>query len=216
MRVPLTRIQWSLENISTDVLEEQDRESILSIRDSFRDLTELVNQLLDTTEADKVSVHSEYLFNKERLELVVWSVKANYKSGIQLKDLKFHVEVEKDLPKVKIDRDRINDAISVFVENAILYTPKGGRIEIRVFKGKRRNEVVFSIRDNGIGIDKKKLSDIFTKFFRTKEAMAIDMDRAGLGLSFAKEIIERHGGKVGVESVGNNQGSYFWFSLPAL
>jgi len=212
LRVPITRIKWTLDVLSGTTQIEENKTHISNMQKFLKEFAEVINQMLDISETGKTSLFHNYLFTQERLEYIIRSVQSKYTSGIKLKNINLSVKTEQDLPKINVDKERLEEALGVFFENAILYTPEGGNIEVEVYKDKKR--IIFSISDTGIGIEKNKIPYIFTKFFRTKEAMAIDMDRAGLGLSIAKDIIERHKGTIKVESRGKNYGSRFTVSLP--
>jgi len=114
----------------------------------------------------------------------------------------------REIPLVKIDEIRMIEVINNLINNAIKYTNKGGDVEIKTFKAK--SNVVVEIKDTGIGISKDNVSKIFKKFFIIEKT---NKESTGLGLSIVKEIVEQHGGKIGVKSV-LGKGSIFWFSLP--
>jgi len=212
LRTPLTRIEWMLSGLSESISKKEDKETITSMHETLDNLVKATNRLLDATEAEKPSLYYDYLFEKSRFGYVVQQVVADYSVGARKKDIKISVSIEENLPWVFIDKERMSVAIGALVENAIIYTAVGGSISIEVHK--KNNSVSFSITDSGIGIPKEALPYIFTKFFRAKDAVSIDRDRAGLGLFIAKEIIKRHNGSIHVESKGKDRGSRFWFLIP--
>lgn len=212
LRTPLSRINWMLDELSTDIGMQEKDKLVVSMKEVLGGFTDAVNQLLDATEAGKKSLYYDYIFEEGRLGYIVQQVVADYVVGIMQKEIGVNTDIQENLPLLRIDKDRMKVAISIFVENAVMYTPQKGRIDVRLYKD--GSNVIFSISDTGIGISKESLPYIYTKFFRAKEAVTIDRDRTGLGLFIAKEIIERHGGRVGVESDGLGNGSRFWFSIP--
>jgi signal transduction histidine kinase len=214
LRTPLTRAQWMLQELLSEAGMIEGSKTASSLKETLDNLTMATNRLLDAAEAGKVSLYFDYIFEKGRIEYIVRQIVADYTIGAMRKDIGLSVDIEENLPEVYIDKERMKVAVSAFIENAIIYTPVKGTIEIKVYKEKR--SVFFSVKDSGIGISKEALHYIFSKFFRTKEAVSLDRDRAGLGLFITKEIIERHKGKVGVDSEGKDRGSRFWFSLPAI
>ena len=117
-----------------------------------------------------------------------------------------------DLPEYLLaDTIMIREAMENFVSNAIKYTPDGGHITVRAFS--RGTALYFIVEDNGIGIGPEHLPKLFTSFYRAKQAGTEHIDGTGVGLSLVKTVIERHQGKVWVESeVG--VGSQFGFWLP--
>ncbi len=212
IRTPLTRVQWMLSEIASESRLGKENQLIVSLEETMIDLTKASNNLLNAAEAGKSSLYYDYMFEKGQLENLVRQVVSEYSAGAKQKDINISLEIEENLPELSLDKERMKTAIGIFIENAILYTAQSGAIIINIsFKN---NKIIFSIKDSGIGIPKEALSYIFSKFFRTKEAVSLDRDRAGLGLFIAKEIIKRHHGSVHVESRGKDLGSHFWFSIP--
>ncbi|MBI5817175.1 MAG: HAMP domain-containing histidine kinase [Candidatus Yonathbacteria bacterium] len=212
LRTPLSRLGWMIAGLRDEVKTESGKSLVEDATKTSAELTSIANQLLTAAEAGESSLYYSYIPHEEDLGLIVRQVIGEYAIGAMKKNIEVLISAPTDLPKVYVDRDRICEALGSFLENAILYTPQQGRIEVVVVK--ERNHLKVSVKDNGIGISKNELPYVFTKFFRTKGAVASDADRAGLGLAISKDIIERHSGEVGVESEGNNQGSRFWFTLP--
>jgi len=212
LRTPLSRLGWMIAGLHDEVKTEQGKSLLDDAGKTAAELTSIANQLLTAAEAGESSLYYSYIPHEEDLGPIVRQVIGEYVIGAVKKNIEVLISAPTDLPKVYVDRDRIREALGSFFENAILYTPQQGRIEVVVIK--ERNHLKVSVKDTGIGISKNELPYVFTKFFRTKSAVASDANRAGLGLAIAKDIIERHSGGVGVESEGNNRGSRFWFTLP--
>lgn len=116
---------------------------------------------------------------------------------------------------VSADSRRLGETIRHFIDNAVRYT-SAGRVHIAVTAEKEgiRPWVKVSVLDTGIGIQPADISRLFMKFSRTDEARRIRPDGLGLGLYFAKCVIEGHGGQVGASSPGLGRGSTFWFKIP--
>jgi signal transduction histidine kinase len=214
LRTPLSRLNWMVSGLQGEVSSESGKSLVDDAGKTVAELTGIANQLLNAAEAGESSLYYTYIFHPENLGLIVRQSIGEYAIGAMKKNIEVLISAPTDLPAVNVDRDRIREAIGAFLENAILYTPEQGRIE--VFVVREWNHLKVSIKDNGIGISKSELPYVFTKFFRTKDAVTKDADRAGLGLAIAKDIIIRHGGDVGVESGGKDQGSLFWFTLPIM
>ena len=97
------------------------------------------------------------------------------------------------------------------ITNAIKYSNDGGIISIHAED--KDNEVHLSIKDNGIGMTQDQLERLFDEFYKADESRH-DFESSGLGLPIAKRIVEKHGGKIWVESEGIGMGSTFHFTLP--
>lgn len=110
------------------------------------------------------------------------------------------------------DQVRLSQLIYNLIDNAIKYTPKGGRVELSL--GQDGQMAVFCVKDTGVGISREDLPYIFDRFYRVDKARTREVGGAGLGLSICKEIAEAHGGTLCVDSV-IGKGSVFTASLPA-
>ncbi|WP_139214774.1 sensor histidine kinase [Pelosinus propionicus] len=117
---------------------------------------------------------------------------------------------------IKIDRFRLEQVFANLIYNAVKYTPAGGSITVAAGVGITGDEVVFSVRDTGVGISVEELEKIFDRFYAGRGAIVHSVGSStGLGLAIAKEIVDIHGGRIWVESeVG--QGSIFYIALPLL
>jgi len=120
---------------------------------------------------------------------------------------------------VKVDQAKMELALSNLVDNALDYTPEGGAVKIILEK--MGNYAKVSVKDSGIGIPKEEAANLFTRFYRAKNAVRIKTEGTGLGLYITKNIIEAHGGKIWVESPASpsqggeeNKGTTFLFTVP--
>ena len=109
------------------------------------------------------------------------------------------------------DRSRLEQVLVNLVQNAIKYSPRGGRVEVAVER--HQGEARVSVADRGIGIPADERERVFERFFRAKNAATRNFGGLGIGLFVSNEIVSRHGGRFEVESVPG-QGSTFRFSLP--
>lgn len=119
-------------------------------------------------------------------------------------------EFEKQNAYANLDRDKILLVIGSYLSNAIKFSPTGGKVAVRLVK--EADMLRVEVQDHGIGVGQEESVKLFQKF--AKSAVGRKTGGAGLSLAIGKEIIEAHGGKVGVESK-LEQGSTFWFSVPS-
>jgi len=117
------------------------------------------------------------------------------------------------LPRVEGNRHRLRQVVDNLLNNAVNYTQQGGWIAVSATVD--RGHVAVSVADNGIGIPPAQQSYIFEKFYRVESDETLDVVGAGLGLAIVKTVIEKHGGRVWVES-RPGVGSTFSLILPAL
>ena len=129
------------------------------------------------------------------------------KKGIYLQKCDYPTEIT-----VTADRFRISQVVNNLLGNAIKFSPQGGRIEVRYYVD--GNTLIFKVIDNGPGVIHSEKEKIFQKFHQSDIDRTAKKQGWGLGLSIAQEIVEAHGGEIGVQSAGLGQGSTFWFTLP--
>ncbi|MCU1430554.1 MAG: hypothetical protein JWL83_4554, partial [Actinomycetia bacterium] len=127
--------------------------------------------------------------------------------------LELHVNIEADLPSVLGDAEQLERALSDIIENAIKFTPEGGRIVVRVSLI-RDDNVRFEVADSGVGVPPAETDRLFQPLFRSSLSQAGATEGMGLGLHIVKMIIEGHGGEVGASSV-LDEGTVVWFTIPA-
>lgn len=109
-------------------------------------------------------------------------------------------EIEKDLPFVTGDKEKIEQVITNVISNSIKYTPDGGKIEVSAQQNDERDSIIICVSDNGIGIPQEDIPRLFERFYRVEKARSSKAGGTGLGLAIAKEIVEAHGGDIRVES----------------
>ena len=190
-------------------LNKEQHDYLKKMLASSDNLLALVNDLLDMTriQAGKFLLVPQPMDFKQ----VVEEVLANLRP---LADQKRHTlinQVQDEIPLVTGDAQRIAQVLSNLINNAIKFTPEGGTVWVRAFVEDKCLRC--EIEDNGLGIAKRDLSKLFTRFTQLDMTTTRKAGGTGLGLSISKAIVEAHGGKIGVESeVG--KGSIFWFTLP--
>ena len=128
----------------------------------------------------------------------------------QFKDIQVHKQIEKDLPLICGDQDRLVQVMINLVSNAIKFTPHG---QILCSVEMKDNEIIFSVQDSGIGIAEEDIIRIFEKFSQADKKTSGRQPGSGLGLPICRQIIEHHAGRLWVES-SLESGSIFYFALP--
>lgn len=116
-----------------------------------------------------------------------------------------------NIPKVRVDRDKLYEILANLLENAIKFTPSGGRVHIDAQIQDDRH-IKMGVSDTGCGISEEHLAKIFDKFYRVQPGTG-PIAGSGLGLAIAKGLVELHGGTIGVSSAPG-KGSHFYFTLP--
>ena len=213
LRTPLSAIKWTLRMLLDGDLGEMTKEQREFIEKSYKSnerMINLINDLLDVTRIEE----GRYLYKPVLIDFepFVQFVINTYREEIKKKELKLELKKpEKKLPQVKVDAEKIQLAIQNLLDNAIRYTPTGGKIIISL--GYIEKAIEFSIKDTGVGILKNQQSRVFSKFFRGANAIRMETEGSGLGLYIAKNIIEAHGGKIWFESE-EGKGTTFHFTLP--
>lgn len=167
-------------------------------------MQELINDLLSLS---KVS-SSENRFTQVDISKTVDRALQNLRMSIEESNAQIIVE---DLPELSVDASQIAQLFQNLIGNAIKYRRKDATPKIAISAKKRENSYIFSVSDNGIGIPKEHFERVFTIFQRlhTRTEYAGN----GIGLSICSKIIDKHDGKIWVESI-SGKGSTFYFSLP--
>ncbi len=211
LRTPLTAMKESV-SIVLDGLAGQisnDQKECLDIAKRNIDrLARLISDVLDfqKLEYDKMKFNMQL----ENINDVVEHVYKTMSCHAKEKGLDFILELDDNLPKVKIDEDRITQVLTNLANNALKFTEKGS-IKIKTSKGE--NIVQVQVVDTGCGIKPEDMSKLFRKFEQLATGGERKTGGTGLGLAISKEIIEHHGGKIWIESE-SGKGSNFKFVLP--
>ena len=190
-------------------------EVLATVENQAQTLSRLVQHLLDV---------SRFQAGAARLEprpLALRSFLAELERTFQVLavqgGLTFTVTSRPDAPEVVTwDHDRVNEVLANLLSNAFKFTATGGRVELTASGSPRGGKVVYlEVRDTGAGIPAEQLPNIFDKFFQADNQRASAQKGSGLGLAIAKEIVEAHGGTIGVESV-RGEGTRFSIMLPVV
>ena len=208
LKTPLTVIIGAANvAVSEGVSQEQARELMSEVAKSAEDLSDMVDNLLELSryQSNRLNLQSE----KTRVEPVIHHIvdRLNDRSSIH----HLSVELPLDLPMVTIDSIRIERVLHNLIENAIKYSPNGGKI--RIFCHRYAGQLITGISDQGIGIKPEDQHKLFQSFQRLDVQKRYDISGVGLGLRVCQIIIEAHAGRIWVESIPG-EGSTFYFALP--
>jgi len=190
-------------------LNDQQQGYVRKIIAGVENMSRLVNNLLDLGRIEVgVGLQVESVPVVDVLERAVGALRLQAGQ----KKITLNIELSRDIPHaVEADGALLHQAIYNLVENAIKYTPEGGRVTLRTRS--TTGFLLFEVEDTGIGIPPEDLGRLFEKFYRGKQREARAQQGTGLGLAIVRSIAERHGGRVWVESeVG--KGSTFYLQIP--
>ncbi len=127
--------------------------------------------------------------------------------------ISLETDIDESIPAIRMDRRRILQVVFNLLGNALKFTPEGGRVGVRLFR--HGNQARVEIWDTGIGIAPENQARLFQPFERLEDVtLSRQYEGTGLGLALSKQLIELHGGEIGVQSEGEGQGATFWFTLP--
>lgn len=211
LRTPIHSVKEGLSIVLeglTGQLAPEQRE-VLEIAKRCADrLARLVNDVLAFHKLEAGVI--DFRMKPADLNAVVADVAKAMGPLVREKGLSFSTELQRGLPAIEMDQDKVTQVITNFLQNAIKFTVKGG---ITIKTSLANDFVTVAIRDTGIGIQQKDIPKIFRKFGQLEAAKSIAPGGTGLGLAISKKIVEQHHGTVSLESEFR-RGSVFSFSLP--
>ncbi|MBS1954618.1 MAG: HAMP domain-containing protein [Cyanobacteria bacterium SZAS-4] len=214
LRTPITSIKSYVDTLCNhgEKLDPDIYREFLQIIDSEADrLMFLVNDVLELSRVEEGNRE----FELEPLDIrgaIEYALRA---LNLMAKDRQIELALvctEEEVPLVNINQESIERVIINLLTNGIKYTPVGGKIDVIVNYLKADKEIRVDVKDNGIGIPEECLEQIFDRFFRVEKKVHT-IKGTGLGLTIVKKIVEKHGGRLSVES-SLGQGSTFSFYLP--
>jgi two-component system, NarL family, sensor histidine kinase BarA len=231
LRTPLTSIigysEMIIEGIAGEINEEQ-RDFLNTIHEKGEQLLELIKSLLDLSKLESGTMslrRADTDCGRLAEQVVSTMTPAARKRGVTIEAL-----VEQELPTLFADADRLRQVLNNLCENALKFTPEGGKVTIAVSKVMLSGEdlggfgsalmapagrpaIQFAVRDTGIGVPKDKRDRVFDAFYQVDNTSTREVGGTGLGLSIVKRLVDAHDGTVVVE--GNEpQGAVFLVTLP--
>jgi signal transduction histidine kinase len=211
LRTPVTSIKGYTQ-LAKSLIRENDLETseeYLAIAlDQIDRMSRLILELLDVSriETGRLEIRRDAIHWPNFVRDLV------HRHHTAVSDRQFHVSLPEVDAVVSGDRDRLEQVLGNLIENAVKYSPDGSDISVSVET--RNDQVVTSVCDRGIGIPTDELGQVFERFHRGRQVSSTNYGGLGLGLYITKQIVERHGGSIWVESK-EGAGTTFYFSLPA-
>lgn len=203
---------------STQVMERIDvqnpmlRDTCEVVRRQGRQMSRLLDDLLDVSRVtqNKIELHIQ----PTDVHTIIKNAVESAQPLIEAAELKFSEETSGEPMFVHGDAARLQQALSNLLGNAAKYTPKGGKVSLHARPD--NGEVLFTVRDTGVGLPPDKLESIFDLFVQSDHTLHRSDGGMGIGLTLVRSIVEMHSGRVTAHSKGPGQGSTFEIRLPRL
>jgi len=190
-------------------VNNEQRQCLSDILDSSQHLLNLINEVLDLSKIESGEVKLK-LKNVALIE-VVESLTRTMMPILTPRKQSLDVEIEEGLPLVYADKAKLKQVLLNLVDNSSKFTPDGGKLKIEAVR--EGNWCRVSVIDNGIGIKKEDQERVFEPFYQLDNPLTKGRGGTGLGLALVKQIVERYGGRIWVESE-YGKGSRFTFTVP--
>lgn len=212
LRTPLTSVKGYLSMVlegDAGPINDLQRKFLSQSFISSQRMVFLISDLLN---ASRLKTGKFVIENKETyIPDIVGEELSQLEETIKARGLTLEYKKPKSFPVVNIDENKIRQVIMNFVDNAIYYTPSGGKIVVKL---RATHEVIeYTVQDSGIGVPKEDQKHLFTKFYRAGNAKKARPDGTGLGIFMAKKVIIAQGGALIFKSE-EGKGSVFGFSFP--
>jgi signal transduction histidine kinase len=220
LRTPMTAIKGYADLMAAGMagrMTDTQEDYLNIILTNTERMVNIVNNMIAVSEME-----GEIAFTPEIIDIVPLletEVRA-IRSELNRRQHSFKFDCPSSVPSVMGDPLRLRQVVNNLLSNAVKYTKPGGHIELRVrvlpadvFSRDDRGYLVVSISDTGIGIPAEEQAKVFERFYRVDTPLSIEAGGPGVGLAIAKELVERHNGRIWLESkVG--EGSTFTFIVP--
>ena len=198
-RTPLTLINGPIENL---LISEKNRDKKLMLEIANRNsnrLLRLINNILDFRKAEQGTLKLN--ISRTDLGTFIMNETHGFRELAEKKKIDLSVEIEKSVGAFWFDTEKMETVLFNLLSNAFNHTKTNGKISIHVFP--ERNGVSIKVSDSGIGIPAEHLEKIFDRFYQVEQSHSTGIKGSGIGLSLVKEIIEKHGGNISIESTEN-------------
>jgi signal transduction histidine kinase len=212
LRTPLTSIKGYLSMVlEGDVgpVTKNERQMIQTAFDSAERMVFLIADLLNVSRLQS----GKFVIENKPTDLakMVEAQVGQLQDAAAHHGLKLTYQKPENFPVISVDETKIQQVVMNFMDNAIYYTPSGGRIEVKLEASAK--EIIYTVNDTGLGVPKAEQHHLFAKFYRAGNARKMRPDGTGLGLFMAKKVVVAQGGAIIFRSV-EGKGSTFGFSFP--
>ena len=210
LRTPLTPMFALLPLLSEKVEDEKGKKYISMIRKNTLYMKSLVNKTITYAKLNTDNI--QFTFSEINLYEFMVDIKEELNQYLVENQADVIISIDQSLI-VFADNVQLKEVFQNLITNAIKYKKENQPVHITIDSVKNEENITISIADDGIGMTKEQLSNIFDEFYKADSART-DINSHGLGLNICKRIIEKHHGTIWVESEGLDKGSTFYFTLP--
>ncbi|NPV84412.1 MAG: PAS domain-containing protein [Anaerolineae bacterium] len=209
LRTPLASLKALAETLNEGALEDPPaaRRFLKRMDSEIDNLTQMVQELLELSriESGRVPLERTLTFPSQLIHSAIERMQLQAERAA----IKLHTDCDTELPAIYVDPQRLEQVMINLLHNAIKFTPPGGEIKLSAYQ--EANNIVFYVKDSGVGIAPEALERIFERFYKADRSRS--GGGTGLGLSIARHLVEAHGGKIWAQSQPG-KGSTFYFSIP--
>ena len=211
LRTPVTVVKGFAEMLTAQrqSLSARQYEAAEVIAESSAQLQKMINDLLDLARSDAGKLRIEP--KPTPVGPLVQRVGRQMGPHFEERNQGFRVSVEKDVPDVEADADRIAQVLANLLTNANKYAQEGAQVQLAATRV--GDEIEFAVSDNGPGLGEEELDHVFDRFWRAQSGETQEVGGTGLGLAIAKSLVDLHGGAISANST-QGEGATFRFVLP--
>jgi signal transduction histidine kinase/CheY-like chemotaxis protein/ligand-binding sensor domain-containing protein len=211
-RTPLTLIQGPAELLSNAKNQPRIKQAGSLIRKQSQSMLALINQLLDISSID--SGKEKLKITSTNLDTFVWEIQDQWKNAFDEKGVLFEIEY-KLAPQLflEIDADKLEKMVRNLLSNAYKFTPKGGKVNLKIEAISRKHLLHITVKDDGVGMSPEVKGRIFDRFYQADNTSTRETEGTGIGLSLVKEYAELMLGSIAVQSK-SGEGSTFHLTVP--
>jgi two-component system sensor histidine kinase VicK len=223
LRTPLTSVRSYVDALADGAIDnpEMAHQFLGVVQDETQRMIRMINDLLELSRLDQgrlevkpemVNLNRLFGYVLDRFDMILDSEAQEDISSVERQTKRYHIDrdfVQEDV-WVEVDPDKFTQVLDNLMNNAVKYSPDGGTITARLVKTKQR--AILSISDEGLGIPRKDLDNIFNRFFRVDKARSREQGGTGLGLAISKEVVELFNGRIWADSM-EGRGSTFYIAL---